>query len=348
MSHDLAHHLAETGFRVIFISHFPYFEMPETIKTKSGKLVVCSWPTKKRPTNAIDFWWFTRLYFKYKPDFVIGHFVGSNISILLSKILSLRHTKTFDYYHTISGAIITDLETINWTQKLLFLRKKIFYKLFCDHIICPSVMAKSDLLNFFDCKNTVVIPNPLRDRYIFEDAIRSEAIVISYLGRFEPTKGILELIEAFKDYQNLNANSNLKLQIAGSGSLLNEVVKLVKNVPNITLVGQLKYDEVDNFIKKSHYTIIPSKYDNLPTVGIESLMNGKPILISLNTGLTPFINDYVNGFKFQIDKNGFYDVFEKATFNFDKISILSKNARILFEKEFTTERYFNDIKSLLQ
>ena len=343
MSHGLAHHLADNGFRVVFISHFPYLEIPERISKTNGEIIVCSWPTKKRPTNFIDFYWFTKIYFQYKPDFVLGHFVGSNITIMLSKILSFGKVKTFDYYHTITGAIIADLKQITFKQKLLFYRKKLFYSWFCDLVFCPSDIAKVDLETFFSCSKGVVILNPIADRNTDKNVFFDKKIIVSYLGRLEPTKGVLEMIQAFRNYNNKNSDSRILLQIAGGGSLENEVLKRVKNDTDIVFIGSLPYSEIDNFLTSSNYTIIPSKHDNLPTVGLESLMLGRPLLISTSTGLTKYVTDTLNAFVFEFDSEAIENTFEKAEYNFFNIQSLSQNARILFEKKFTMKQYFETI-----
>lgn len=97
MSYHLSHHLANLGNRVIFISHHPYFSEKQIIKKGKGEVIVCSWPTEKRPTSIKDFFWYAKLYLKYKPEIVIGHFVGSNITVSVSKILSfgkVKHSNT--------------------------------------------------------------------------------------------------------------------------------------------------------------------------------------------------------------------------------------------------------------
>jgi glycosyltransferase involved in cell wall biosynthesis len=348
MSHGLAHHLADNGFRVVFISHFPYFDKPETIKKQNGEIIVCSWPTKKRPTNFVDFWWFTKLYFQYKPDFVLGHFVGSNIAILLSKILSFGKTKTFEYYHTISGAIISDVKKVGLKQKWLFFRKKMFYRLFCDTIFCPSNIAKKDLETFFEYSKGIVILNPISDRNTKLTLHKNQNIIISYLGRLDPTKGVLEMILAFQNYNFKNPNSNVLLQIAGGGSLEKQVSDLVKDEHYIQFFGGLPYSKIDEYLRASHYTIIPSKFDNLPTVGLESLMLGRPLLISSSTGLTKYVTDSVNAFVFDFDLKEIENVFEKAALSFSNIHSLSNNARILFEKKFTMKQYFETITPFFQ
>ena len=86
MSYHLAHHLADMGHKVVFISHKPFFLEKQFIKKVKGEIIVYSWPTQKRPTSVIDAIWFSKIYLKYKPEIIIAHFVGSNITISLSKI----------------------------------------------------------------------------------------------------------------------------------------------------------------------------------------------------------------------------------------------------------------------
>ncbi|WP_431243023.1 glycosyltransferase family 4 protein [Flavobacterium sp. P21] len=152
MSCNLANHLADKGNRVVFISHKPYFNEIQTIKKQKGEIIICSWPTENRPTSLKDVFWYCRLYFKYKPDVVLGHFVGANIAISLSKLLSFNNTKTFNYYHTLTGQISADWRGSRLKSTLLRYRKSIFYRFFCDAIICPSDLAKEDLRINFNLK----------------------------------------------------------------------------------------------------------------------------------------------------------------------------------------------------
>ncbi len=88
------------------------------------------------------------------------------------------------------------------------------------------------------------------------------------------------MIEAFSFYKEENPNSRIILNIAGNGVLENQVIARINNRNDIKYIGGLTYDKVDAYLNASHFTIIPSKFDNLPTVGIESLMNKTPLLIS--------------------------------------------------------------------
>jgi glycosyltransferase involved in cell wall biosynthesis len=337
MSYHLANDLAENNYRVVFMSHRPYFGKPKIVKKNKGEIILISWITRGRPTGIRNLFWFSKIYLKYKPSLVIGHFASSNITILVSKILSFGKVKTFEYYHTIS-----DLSKLTSKQKLLLWRKKFFYKLFCDVIICPSILAQNDLKKHFNVSKSKVILNAISDRFVENQNQNSEPIVISYLGRLEKSKGIIDLIIAFKKYKETNENSNLILNIAGSGNEEIEIKKLIENVPEIVFYGFLNYDKIDEFINRGNYTIIPSTIDNLPTVGIESLMLQIPLLISNTIGLSDYLSDGFDCLKFDPNIDSIIKVFEKIDF-FNSKNILSTNARKTYLKLFQPTVYIDSM-----
>lgn len=126
----------------LFLFLIALFFRKKQIKKDKGELIIYSWPSEKRPTSIKDAIWFAKLYFMYKPNMVVGHFVGANITIGISKLLSFTKVKTFAYYHTLMEQINLDNQnTSTFKRKILFLRKKMFYKFFCDVIVCPSELA---------------------------------------------------------------------------------------------------------------------------------------------------------------------------------------------------------------
>lgn len=350
ISVSLAHYLADQGNRVVFISYRPLFIKEETITKDNGEIIICSWPSERRPTTMNDAFWFIKLYFKYKPSIVIGHFVGANITIGISKILSFNNVKTFGYYHTLTEQI--NLDNQNRTQfktKLLSFRKESFYKLFCDKIICPSELAKQDFEKNYSSKKGLVIVNPMKDRFLNRNNIRGNTIVISFLGRFAASKGVVELIEAFKIYKKNNKNSNIILNIAGSGYLEAEIKELIQHETDVFYFGALNYKNIDEYLQDAHFTIIPSKTDNLPTVGLESMMNQTPLLISNTTGLTHYLEDGKECFKFDSDIESMLLLFKRVEDNFVKQSQMAINARATFLSKFSVEKYcINFSKEILK
>jgi glycosyltransferase involved in cell wall biosynthesis len=347
MSYHLAHHLADLGHKVVFISHKPYFPEKKTVKTEKGEIFLYSWPSEKRPTSITDYIWFAKIYRQYTPDVIVGHFVGSNICILVSKLMSFGKVKTIEYYHTLTQATLTDIGKIPLKINLLLFRKKIFYRIFCDVIVCPSKLGKEALESFFGAKNGIVLLNSITDRFKLKKHISSDSIIVSFLGGLNPTKGIVELVTAYIKYKNENQNSKIILNIAGTGTQALEIIKLIQNVDGINYLGAISYDKVDDYLNKSDFTIIPSKFDNLPTVGLESLMNQTPLLISNNTGLTNYLVDGKDCFKFDPTVDSILSLFEKIETKSYSFEQMRKEARITYLDKFSIKSYCDNFTATL-
>lgn len=348
MSYHLAHYLADLGHRVVFISHHPYFSEKQVLKTDKGEVIIHSWPTKNRPTSIMDFIWFSKIYFLYKPNIIIGHFVGSNITAIASKLWSFGKTKTFVYYHTLSSQILEDIKSHSFKKIVLKQRKKMFYQLFCDVLVCPSAMAKKDLNDYYANDKGVVILNPMIDRLIDKTTISKDKVIVSFLGRLDFSKGVLELVTAFKLFVEKVPTSNIRLNIAGSGSQQAEIIKLINGIPSIHFVGGLSYDKIDEYLNKSHFTIIPSKFDNLPTVGLESMMNATPLLISNTTGLSEYLTEGKECYKFDANVDAMILLFEKIENNFESHEQMCIEARNTFLKKFSIAEYYNKFSKIIE
>jgi glycosyltransferase involved in cell wall biosynthesis len=317
------------------------------IKKEKGEIIILSWSSEKRPTSFKDFFWFFKIYLKYKPKVIIGHFVGSNITILLSKLLSFGNVKTFAYYHTLTDQILIDSIKSSLKMELLFFRKKLFYKLFCDVIVCPSKLAKIDLEFFFSVNKGIVVLNPLSDRFVNKKYNSKGNIVISYLGRLDVSKGVVDLILAFDLFKEKNKKTDIIINIAGSGSQKNEIVELVRNHNSIKYYGGLPYNEIDEYLRDSHFTIIPSKFDALNMVGIESMMNFTPLLISNTTGLSDYLIDGKECYKFDSNIDSIISIFEKVEKNIHKQEQMSKDARSTFLNLFSMDNYCNEFTRMI-
>ncbi len=345
MSVDFAHYLAELGYRVVFLSHQPFFEKSESRKIGKGVIIITSWPTKNRPRTFKDFIFFQKIYLKYRPKVIIGHFVGSNISAIVSKILSVWKVKVIVYYHTLSTATEIDNKKSIFIQRLLRRRKALFYKIFCDVLVCPSELSRLDLLRVFRVTKAKVILNPMRDR--FNHNRGCSVLRIAYLGRLDNCKGVLPLVKSFIEHKDIYPESKLILSIAGSGYEEGLISKIIFNRADINLVGALAYDKIDDYLRNSYFCIIPSLSDNLPTVGLESLMNGTPLLISNLTGLSHYLTDLFGCLKFEPTVDGLTELLkrlEDEDYNYD---LLRLQAREIYLKNFKTSSYCEQMLKLV-
>lgn len=350
MSFHLANHLAAKGNRVVFISKQPYYEIEKSQSVGQGELILTSWPSKIKSTSFRDFKWFASLHYQYKPSVVIGHHNGSITSIITSKILSLGNTKTLEYYHVCSDSFIADSNGFSLRLRIFFIRKWLFYHLFCDRVICPSEYAKTDLAGFFKNKNGITILNPLPNRLLNPIPKNStRKIIIGYLGRLDPTKNVLEMLESFALHLKEYPESSIELRIAGSGVLEEKIKSKVIEIDKAEFFGKLHYNQIDRYISESHFLIVPSKFDNLPTVVLESLMNATPVLVSTSTGTAHYLTDDFDSFLFDKDIKSMKSLFDRVYLNSPdtKIEEMSINARQTFQRLFTLEKYFEEMEKIM-
>ena len=337
MSYHLAHHLARNGWKVIFISHRPFFRAEETFE--NGNLVVTSWKTEKRPTGFDDFIHFSRIYLKYKPEVVIGHFVGGNISNVMAKVLSLGKCKTYEYYHTLTTQIKID----SGISMFKFYRKKLFYKYFVDWVLPNSEMAALDFQENYKLKNFKSHVTPLADRYVRNKGFSriNQSLKIGFIGRLNESKGIQVLIEVVKELNN----GNFEFIVAGSGPFERELQGIKQN--NFKFLGQLEYSSVDAFISDCDLILVPSVTDNLVTVGIESLMNETLLVISSQTGLSSYLKSGEDCLIVEPNCDEIVKVLNWVNLNRNEISRIAIKGRQTYKEQFDFQTYFKFVESII-
>ena len=347
ISYSLAHYLAGKGCTVVFISFRPHFKEVQEIPCGAGKIFLYSWSSNRRPTGLRDFRWFTRIYFKHRPTIVLGHFVGNNIAAMMSKLLSLGRASTYAYYHTLASQLIRDSKQNSLQIRLFCFRKQLFYKFFVDRVICPSDLAKNDILERFHVRDAHVVYNALADRFSGLKQEPDGNIVLSFLGRFSQSKGVLELIGAFNNYCEQYPGTRVILNLAGAGELEKQIKDLIVSNHRIRYVGRLGYEKVDEYLGNSHFAIIPSINDAFNMVGIEAMMNQTPLLISSAVGLSNYLAEGETCYKFEPTLADIVRVIGHAESHIGDQPGMGENARRAFLQKFSMDTYCTTMERLL-
>lgn len=127
-------------------------------------------------------------------------------------------------------------------------------------------------------------------------------INITYTGRMIEEKGVLRLIDAFK---NLNKKyDNLELSLAGEGPILEKIIQENKDIKNIHILGKISHDEVMQLLGKTNIFVNPSHFsEGLPTTILEAGLMECAVVATPMGGTTEIISDdslgYICGFKTQ-------------------------------------------------
>lgn len=131
-----------------------------------------------------------------------------------------------------------------------------------------------------------------------------------YFGRLSYEKGIMSLIDFFKE------KPGLKLKIIGTGPLLTMIQQIVceQSLSNIEILGYQSGDNLYNYVAKAYFTIVPSEwYENNPLTIIESLALGTPVIGNKIGGIPEIIKDSETGYIYDYNTIGdFSCCMEKA------------------------------------
>jgi glycosyltransferase involved in cell wall biosynthesis len=150
--------------------------------------------------------------------------------------------------------------------------------------------------------------------------IKPEDPFIIYIGRVDPSKGCGILFDYFLAYKRAS-NYNLKLIVVG------ELFMDAPNDPDIILTGFVANDIKTSLLLKAKALVIPSLYESLSLVTLESMAYGVPVIANENCEvLKDHINNSDAGFLFN-DYESFkksLDTILKPDFN---TTILSENAK---------------------
>lgn len=149
----------------------------------------------------------------------------------------------------------------------------------------------NEWLKHFDIKASGVFYNSI-DKNVykqFKTNNKNKEITFGYIGRIIPEKGVINLLDAFK---NLEQNyKNIKLVIAGDGPILDDLKKKYKS-KKIDFLGKISYEEVMKLSDKLDVFVHPSMYpEGLPTSILEAGIMKTAVIATDRGGTVEVIND---------------------------------------------------------
>lgn len=120
---------------------------------------------------------------------------------------------------------------------------------------------------------------------------------ILYVGRLEPVKGLLVLLEAMAGLRD--HHPDMQLTVVGDGSARSAIEAEAQRLgltDMIDFVGYKTQDEVAALLPLSDMLVLPSFAEGVPVVLMEAMASGKPVIASRVAGVQELVEDGVNGF----------------------------------------------------
>lgn len=121
-----------------------------------------------------------------------------------------------------------------------------------------------------------------------------EPIRIIYAAKIERSKGVFELIEAFR--QVSKSRVGLQLSIVGTPDEVNEVKlnQLIGTSDNIQLVRITNQQVLADFMREHDIYVMPSYFEGLGLIAIESLATGLRVVATEIEALMSLLGEVVN------------------------------------------------------
>jgi glycosyltransferase involved in cell wall biosynthesis len=219
-----------------------------------------------------------------------------------------------------------------------------------DKIICPSPSISTELQSyrFVDDKKIHVIPNGIdlhtlnrvkasSDNLLDEYGVEKEKFIL-FVGRLSYLKGVNYLIEAFKIVRQ--EYNDIKLVIMGSGPSMPNFKNIALNVGGVIFTGHVNSQNIKRlFYESCLVVVVPSLHDTLPTVILEAMTYGKPVIATNVGGIPIMVKNWKNGFLVPPrDKMSISRFIKILYLNPDLRKKMGASSKELVEKRFSCEK----------
>ena len=156
----------------------------------------------------------------------------------------------------------------------------------------------------------------LEDRMVLQEMRwREKDRIILFVGRIDPAKGFMTVIEALEllKKKNLPLYNQLKLIVVGGGRKkedlpgnkeyirIKESIREKKLKGKVIFLGSKKQSELKKYYSAAEALVMPSLYESFGLVPVEAMACGTPALVSRTGEMRNIVKEGKNGFSFTPD-----------------------------------------------
>jgi D-inositol-3-phosphate glycosyltransferase len=240
-------------------------------------------------------------------DIIHSHYwLSGNLGLKLQSSWNVYHLIT---YHTIGAVKNLTCSTENASELRLTNEKKLA-KL-CDQIVVPTQKEKEYVIQYYDSPHDKIriVPCGVNlDLFKPQDKLsarrelgfHTDDLIVLYVGRYTPIKGLDRLFTAFR---NLTHLSHLRLvMVGGDGEHSPMFRQLQSKTTALHLENRLIFaGRVDQEILPQYYSaadvlVVPSYYESFGLVALEALACGTPVVTTPVGAMEKIVKNDVTGY----------------------------------------------------
>lgn len=189
-----------------------------------------------------------------------------------------------------------------WKIAVHYIGKVFFSNGATDYIACSRKAAKWLFpLKIYDNNDYILMHNAIpSELYVYDGEVRkkiraeynlSDKFVVGHVGRFNQQKNHIYLLNVFKEIKKIK--NNAVLMLFGEGELIEEVQKYAheNSIDDVIFAGMS--DQIPSLLQAFDVFILPSFYEGLPFVLVESQAASLPSVasdtITKEVKITPYL-----------------------------------------------------------
>jgi glycosyltransferase involved in cell wall biosynthesis len=192
-----------------------------------------------------------------------------------------------------------------------------------DGLLCPSRYLTDQVETHYGLQKGSVktVPYPIGEcKLLTRDKETWKSGLITYVGRLEGRKGVVEFVDAAISIARLHPEAHFAFIGADTFDATNRSVRqrLEKSIPRglknrFRFYGKLGQKSVFQLLGKSRLAVVPSRWENFPNTCIEAMASGLPVVASCEGGMAEIITDRKTGWLVpNLDSESLKTVLERA------------------------------------
>lgn len=290
---------------------------------------------------------------KIRREFNIVFFYLGGGDLIIPVIISKLLRKRIVFF--VIGSFSSNLERQSnstsqyFMQKFYFFLEHFCYRLADQLVVESDYMKKFHVLSRYEDKIST-----LGARFVDTEKFRiikpyaQRGNIVGYLGRLSEEKGVINFISAISLI--LEKRTDISFVVAGEGHLKKDIVDIIKTknlAGKVTLINWVDHSEVPNFLNQLRLLIIPSYSEGLPTVLLEAMACGTPVLATQVGGIPDLVEDRVTGFF--LNNNSPQEIANKivSVLSYSQIEGIIINGRFKIENGYIYEHAVKRYKKII-
>lgn len=173
--------------------------------------------------------------------------------------------------------------------------------------------------------------------------ISADTINLLFVGRFDRQKGLDILLDALSDARS--RNPALRLHVIGAK--VQDGPDIDRDMTrDVTFHSWVPPERLVDFYAHADAVVLPSRWEGLPMVLIESLRAGTPVLLSSRSGMGELIDDRHAGRVLPLSRKSFAEALSEL--DREELAVWRAGARRTYERRYSEARFRTETLAVLE